>query len=45
MAAYAFLAEKRALRDRYYMLGLLNLGSSGDDKALKKQFDTWDKEL
>lgn len=45
MAAFAFLASKRVDRENYNALGLLTLAQSGDDKAVKKQFDTWEKDF
>ena len=44
MAAYTFLAAKRKNRENHTALGLLVLSQSGDDKAVKKQFEDWEKD-
>jgi hypothetical protein len=44
MAAYTFLAVKRMNRENHTALGLLWLAQSGDDKAVKKQFEDWEKD-
>jgi hypothetical protein len=44
MAAFTFLATKRLNRENHTTLGLLTLAQSGDDKAIKKQFEDWEKD-
>lgn len=44
MAAFTFLATKRINREKHAQLSLLTLAASGDEKAIKKQFDDWEKE-
>lgn len=44
MAAYTFLAAKRRNRENHTALGLLQLSQSGDEKAIKKQFEDWEKD-
>lgn len=44
MAAFTFLAVKRGNRENHTHLSLLNLAGSGDDKAIKKQMETWERE-
>lgn len=44
MSAYTFLATKRQNREKHSHLSLLTLSASGDEKAIKKQFDDWEKE-
>lgn len=44
MAAFTFLAVKRQNREQHAQLSLLCLSQSGDDKAIKKQFEDWEKD-
>jgi hypothetical protein len=44
MAAYTFLAVKRMGRENHTALSLLWLAQSGDDKAVKKKFEDWEKD-
>lgn len=44
MAAFAFLATKRMNRESHRELSLLTLAQGGDEKALKKVFDDWEKD-
>lgn len=44
MSAFTFLATKRLNREHYADLSMLTLAASGDEKAIKKQFDTWEKD-
>src|ERR1035437_8892122 len=44
MAAYAFLAAKRKDRESHTSLGLMLLAQSGDAKAIKTQFEDWERD-
>jgi hypothetical protein len=44
MAAYAFLAVKRQNRETHRDLSILLLAQSGDEKAIKKQLEDWEKD-
>jgi hypothetical protein len=44
MAAYTFLAAKRKDRESHTALGLLVLAQN-DQKAIKKQFEDWEKDM
>ena len=44
MSAYTFLAVKRKNRENHTALGLLVLAQSGDEKAVKKQFEDWERD-
>jgi hypothetical protein len=43
LAAYTFLAAKRANRNSHTTLSLLRLAQA-EDKEVKKQFEDWEKE-
>jgi len=44
MAAFTFLAVKRQNREAHSTLSLMLLAQSGDEKAVKKQLETWEKD-
>lgn len=44
MAAFTFLATKRMTREHHSTLSLLTLAASGDGKAVKAQFDAWERD-
>ena len=44
MSAFTFLATKRVHRESHAQLSLLWLAASGDSKAVKKQFDEWERD-
>jgi hypothetical protein len=44
MSAFMFLATKRLHRENYVTLSLLLLAQSGDEKAVKRQLEEWEKE-
>ena len=44
MSAYTFLAVKRKNRENHTSLGLLGLAQSGDEKAVNKQFEDWERD-
>jgi len=44
MAAFTFLAVKRKNREDHASLSLMLLAQSGDEKAVKKQLETWERD-
>lgn len=44
MTAYTFLASKRKNRENHMALSLLLLSQSGDQKAVTKQLEDWEKD-
>jgi len=43
LAAYTFLATKRLQREHHATLSLMLLAQSGDEKAVKRQLEDWEK--
>lgn len=44
MSAYAFLAAKRQNRENHIQFSLLRLAQSEDEKAVKQQIETWERD-
>lgn len=45
MMAFGFLANERLKREKHGNLSLALLAQNGDEAALKKQFDEWERDF